>query len=115
LLVLIFDQSVPTPPHPHPLQLRLRLGKSEVLFLEVSTTGFISRGGEDGRTGRVVNCSEVEDKLCVNVGAKTDGSRDRLLGAAASPGARTGRVHFIVGQAGASLLATGCVAVLEVE
>lgn len=29
--------------------------------------GFISKRGEDGRTGRVVNCSEVKDKLCVNV------------------------------------------------
>jgi hypothetical protein len=59
-----------------PLQLQLGLGKSEVLFLEVSTLSFISKRGEDGRTGWVVNCSEVEDKLCVN-GRREDWWRRR--------------------------------------
>jgi hypothetical protein len=64
-----------------------RTCKSETLFLEVSTAGFISKRGEDGRTDWVVNCCGVEDKLCVNVGGKTDGVRDSVLGAAASQGA----------------------------
>jgi len=49
------------------LSYELLLGlKSLVLFLQVSTLGFIYKRGEDGRTGWVVNCREAEDKLCVN-------------------------------------------------